>query len=520
MASVLSWYVLPAVYLLASMLALSVRTRIWTIAQGAALVGMGSALYAVLDALWRGHGGLETVDPVGLVMATLVAVLGWVIIRYSRRYLEGESGQVRYVVALLFTLCSVHTLVATHDLGVLVVGWSASSLGLHHLLTFHRHQAPAQIVAHKNHLVSRMAEICLVVALALLFRIAHTLDLGGIAGYVHSIGTLSTGMQLAAVLIAFAAILKSAQLPMHGWLIQVMEAPTPVSALLHAGIVNIGGFVLIRLAVLVAAAPLARWLLVVVGSLTAVLAGLVMMTRISVKVRLAWSTCAQMGFMLMECGLGLYDLAMLHLVAHSLYKGYAFLAAGETVLEARRHDLVPKTPPQSPNRTLLVRLVSLPVALTLVAASTMLWKAYMPTMEVPVVALAIVGLGLAPLLWGSPAEGLKALGRGTLRVLGLMQLYMVWHVGFTRLVPSVTEPSLGLALWVGGCFLSLYVVQIWLLAYPHGRLSTNLYPWVYGGFYFDERFTRLTFRLWPARVSVPHHTVQPKLRPSIKNEQA
>ncbi len=84
----------------------------------------------------------------------------------------------------------------------------------------------------------------------------------------------------------------------------------------------------------------------IVGSLTAVLAGMVMLTRISNKVRLAWSTCAQMGFMLMEIGLGLYELALLHLVAHSLYKAYAFLSSGEAVERARLHDF---QAPQSVN---------------------------------------------------------------------------------------------------------------------------------------------------------------------------
>ncbi len=124
-----------------------------------------------------------------------------------------------------------------------------------------------------------------------------------------------------------------------------MEAPTPVSALLHAGVVNMGGFVLLRVAELIGLVP-SQWLLVIVGSLTAVLAGMVMLTRISIKVRLAWSTCAQMGFMLMEIGLGLYELALLHLVAHSLYKAYAFLSSGEAVERARLHDF---QAPQSVN---------------------------------------------------------------------------------------------------------------------------------------------------------------------------
>jgi NAD(P)H-quinone oxidoreductase subunit 5 len=119
------------------------------------------------------------------------------------------------------------------------------------------------------------------------------------------------------VLLVASAALKCAQLPFHGWLIQVMEAPTPVSALLHAGVVNIGGFLMIRLAPLMTQSEIAQTLLVICGCTTAVIAALVMTTRVSIKVALAWSTCAQMGFMLLECGLGAYPLALLHIVAHS-----------------------------------------------------------------------------------------------------------------------------------------------------------------------------------------------------------
>src|SRR5690606_20955596 len=148
--------------------------------------------------------------------------------------------------------------------------------------------------------------------------------------------------ELTIVLVALAAILKTAQLPLHGWLIQVMEAPTPISALLHAGVVNLSGFVLLRMAPMLAQSDIAQALLVIVGSLSAALAALVMLTRISIKIRLAWSTCAQMGFMLMEIGLGLYELALLHLLAHSLYKAYSFLSAGDAVEQTVRQDYQPQ----------------------------------------------------------------------------------------------------------------------------------------------------------------------------------
>ena len=110
---------------------------------------------------------------------------------------------------------------------------------------------------------------------------------------------------VAAILLAITALIKCAQLPLHGWLIQVVEAPTPISALLHAGIINLGGFLLLSFAPLIAFSVDAQWVLLIIAGLSTLISALVMMTRISIKVKLAWSTCAQMGLMLIECALGL-----------------------------------------------------------------------------------------------------------------------------------------------------------------------------------------------------------------------
>ena len=110
-----------------------------------------------------------------------------------------------------------------------------------------------------------------------------------------------------------------------------MEAPTPVSALLHAGVVNAGGFLLIRFADVMLTAPGVLAVLVMVGGFSALFGGLVMLTQPAVKTALAWSTLAQMGFMILQCGLALFPLALLHILAHSLYKAHAFLGSGSAV---------------------------------------------------------------------------------------------------------------------------------------------------------------------------------------------
>lgn len=493
----LLWCV-PLAYVLACLpLAAGVGTcRAWAAAEAAALTAIVLTLAAVAHQVFT----RASTDTLGLVMVTLVSLLGWVVIRYSRRYLNGEPGQKRYMTAMLLTLASIAVVVLTNNFGVLVLGWVASSIALHHLLVFFRDRPAALIAAHKKFIASRLAELCLLLALTLIYLEVGTLSFQGIASHVAKLPGLSASLHTAMALVVLAVILKSAQLPVHGWLIQVMEAPTPVSALLHAGIVNLGGFLLIRLAVLLSAAPMAQAMLVAVGSLTAVLAGLVMTTRISIKVRLAWSTCAQMGFMLLECGLGLYELAFLHLVAHSLYKAHAFLAAGDAVLDTRRRALFPADLTRSPLASVIARLACAPVSVALLAACIAVWQTALPGLSIPALAVLIVGLGLAPLLWRADGWAIGSV-RGVIAIVLLAQLYLAWHFVFGMVVgaPSASG-SLPLTLWAGSCFSVLYLLQAWLPAFPHGQLSRRLYPWAYAGFYFDERFTRLTFRVWPIRL--------------------
>jgi len=195
-----------------------------------------------------------------------------------------------------------------------------------------------QRAARKKFIVSRIGDVALVGAVILLAISFGTGDIATILAAARE----GEGLPLtvtAAALLAVAALLKSAQFPTHGWLTEVMETPTPVSALLHAGVVNAGGFLLIRFADVMLQAPVVLAVLVMVGGFTALFGSLVMLTQSAVKTSLAWSTVAQMGFMILQCGLALFPIALLHIVAHSLYKAHAFLASGsaiETVASIKR----------------------------------------------------------------------------------------------------------------------------------------------------------------------------------------
>ncbi|MEH6759075.1 MAG: proton-conducting transporter membrane subunit [Parasphingorhabdus sp.] len=289
-----------------------------------------------------GYGLSIRIDSVSIIMLLLVSFIGWIVVRYSATYLDGEKGQNRFTLWLCLTLFAVMMLVVAGNLIQLVIAWVATSHFLHRLLLFYPERPGAQRAARKKFLIARMADLALSVAAILLFVQYRTFDIGQILTLARTDDTnwTTTGV---AVLLAFAAILKSAQFPFHGWLTEVMEAPTPVSALLHAGVINGGGFLLIRFADVMLLSPGVMATLVMIGGFTALFGGLVMLTQPAVKTSLAWSTIAQMGFMILQCGLALFPFALLHIVAHSLYKAHSFLNAGssvEMVTSVRRPGLI------------------------------------------------------------------------------------------------------------------------------------------------------------------------------------
>jgi NAD(P)H-quinone oxidoreductase subunit 5 len=292
------------------------------------LVIFGPSVSPVIG--FHGVGLSVRLDAVSAIMLLLVTFIGWVVVRYAGTYLDGEARQGPFTGWLCLTLVSVLLLVAAGNLSQLVVAWIATSLFLHRLLLFYPQRVAAQRAARKKFVTARLGDAALIAAAGLLMAAYGTSDIGAILATARA--GIGGGMAVgAAGLLALAAILKSAQFPTHGWLTEVMETPTPVSALLHAGVINAGGFLLIRFADVMLLAPGVLAALVMIGGFTALFGSLVMLTQPAVKTSLAWSTVAQMGFMIFECGLALFPLALLHIVAHSLYKAHSFLASGGAV---------------------------------------------------------------------------------------------------------------------------------------------------------------------------------------------
>lgn len=313
---------------------------------GLATVGMLGRLSGVVDSVavlrWPPAGPLACglyLDGVSSLTFLLVSFVGLVVCQYSIRYLDGDPRQGDYFRWVAATIGSVSLLVLSGNLLMLVVAWVATSLSLHQLLLHFPTRTGARWAAWKKFAISRAGDAFLVIALFMVFREFGTFDLSAIFAAVApdqfiSVPRANT-LALVGWLVVLGGITKSAQFPLHSWLPETLETPTPVSALMHAGVVNAGGFLIIRLSPLLVHQPAALDLLAVVGTATAALGGVVMLTQSSVKKALAYSTVAQMGFMMLQCGLGAFSAAMLHLVAHSLYKAYAFLNSGNVLTEER-----------------------------------------------------------------------------------------------------------------------------------------------------------------------------------------
>ncbi|MCC7426230.1 MAG: oxidoreductase [Alphaproteobacteria bacterium] len=268
-------------------------------------------------------------DAISATMVLLVAFIGWIVMRFSRTYMDGEAEEVRFHGLMLATLAAAPVLMQAGSLSTLVLGGIGVGAGLRQLLLFYPERAAARRAAAKFTLVWGLGDAALIVAAVILVATFGSGDFTALADTAAD--GLPLAGHLAIALVVLAAALKTAAFPMHGWLTEVMEAPTPVSALLHAGIINAGGFMLIRTADLVQMSSGAMAALVMIGGLTALFGAVVMLTQSAIKTALARSTVGQIGFMLLQCGLGLWPLALLHIVAHSMYKAHAFLSAGGAV---------------------------------------------------------------------------------------------------------------------------------------------------------------------------------------------
>ena len=470
--------------------------------------GFAIAVAAVVAWLVSQHGTLESptlgisgiglavrLDPLSAVMFGMIALLGFNIVRFSRTYMDGDARQGAFLGRLTATIASVQLLVLSGNLGQLVLAWILTSLALHQLLIFYPERRRALVAAHKKFIAARAGDAALIGAAGLLYWQFGTGDLGILFSELAALpgaGAIPGTVEAAALLIAVAAILKSAQFPTHSWLIEVMETPTPVSALLHAGILNAGPFLAVRLSQVLEPATFAPVLLIAVGGFTALFASKSLLTQPSIKGGLGYSSAAHMGFMLMICGLGVYAAAILHLVAHSFYKAHAFLSSGSVIDSARAANIALPRRLGNPLRVLMS--VAIAVAIFAGFAQVM----HLAEGTLPLGIILVMGLAqiIAPTL-DSDGET-AAVVRSTLLGIGVAAAFFILEHSFALVLgpvlPAVSQPAplVQAAIWsVVVVFGIATLLQIFRPGIGQSRWQRRLALHLRNGLYANAAFDRL-----------------------------
>ncbi len=270
-------------------------------------------------------------DPLAAVMALVVTGVGTVIHVYSAGYMARDRSLARYFALLNLFLFFMLLLVLASDLVLLFVGWEGVGLCSYLLIGFWYERPAAADAGRKAFLVTRIGDAAFVLGLILLVAAAGSGSLTALRSTVAN-GSLAPPLATAGALLLFAgAAGKSAQVPLHVWLPDAMEGPTPVSALIHAAtMVTAGVYLLARLGFLIAASS-ASAAIAPIGAATILLGASIALVQTDIKRVLAYSTISQLGYMILGCGVGAYAAGVFHLFTHAFFKSLLFLAAGSVI---------------------------------------------------------------------------------------------------------------------------------------------------------------------------------------------
>lgn len=276
-----------------------------------------------------GVEGVIAVDGLTAVMWSVVTFISGIVHSYSRRYMSGSRRTSGFFLRIFTFTLSVMVLVASDSLVLFVVAWLCMGLVMADLVGYSRRWEQAQAASRLARRYFVLSTAFLAVGFAALWFGTRSVTVSGV---LANQGGVSEPVYLVAVgALLGAAAVQSALVPFHGWLLSSMTAPTPASALMHAGFVNAGGVLLVRFSPVFADSLAVMTAVVVVGAVGAVLGKLMKSVRPDVKSKLGCSTAGQMGFMVMQAGLGFFSAAITHLILHGFYKAYLFLSSGGRV---------------------------------------------------------------------------------------------------------------------------------------------------------------------------------------------
>ena len=282
---------------------------------------------------WLSAGDLDVgltllIDPLSILMMLIVSGVGSLIVAYSIGYMDGDDEERRYFAYMALFVFSMLLLVMGGNFLMLLVGWGLVGLCSYLLIGYHHERPSAVAAAKKAFIMNAVGDATMALAFFLLIQRTGSLDFGpGVEWASGAEG--SWAVNLVALGLLGGAVAKSAQIPLHTWLPDAMEGPTPVSALIHAAtMVTAGVYLLVRLGPLFEHAPNVQHLAAGLGAITLLAAGLIALVQVDIKRVIAYSTMSQIGYMFLAAGLGAYTNAMFHLMTHAFFKALLFLAAG------------------------------------------------------------------------------------------------------------------------------------------------------------------------------------------------
>lgn len=274
------------------------------------------------------------IDAFAMIMLVLVIFIGVCVFSFASRYMRGDTKYHLFCIRLILLIFSVSVTISADNLIILFFSWCLSNTLLVFLMIHKSNWKAARasgMIALKNYL---LGALCLGTAFTIFYLVTGEKNVKAILNHdAESIPIL-----LSLILMLIGAMTQSAIWPFHRWLNSSLNSPTPVSAIMHAGLVNGGGLILVRFAPLYLQYPSLLTVIFIIGITTALIGILWKLMQSDVKRMLAASTMGQMGFMLAQCGLGLFPAAVAHLVWHGMFKSYLFLASGSAAQE-KRFDL-------------------------------------------------------------------------------------------------------------------------------------------------------------------------------------
>ena len=273
------------------------------------------------------------VDPLSVFMILIVSGISSMIHLYSISYLEEDRGFARYFAYLNFFVFSMLLLVLAGNFLLLIVGWAFVGAASYLLISFWYRRTTATKAGIKAFVINVLGDAGLVLGTYFIFKHTHTLDfLGTFAAAPHVFHTGEADIVAGCLLLLVGAIAKSAQIPLHTWLPDAMEGPTPVSALIHAAtMVTAGVYLIARMHVLFELAPAAQDAGAVIGASTLLIAGTIALVQTDIKRVIAYSTMSQIGYMIMGESVGAYAAGMFHLMTHAFFKALLFMGAGSII---------------------------------------------------------------------------------------------------------------------------------------------------------------------------------------------